>query len=89
MPVVLHRASSEPGLCFCRGLYEWYSGNPNEALKLFNRARKDSEWGQRAVYSMIEICLNPDNQVSTVSHTQKDLKKIYIYIFKNISFKKP
>ncbi len=53
----------EPGMCFCKGLYEWYAGNPNDALKLFNRARKDNEWGQRAVYSMIEICLNPDNQM--------------------------
>ena len=57
------RASLEPGLNFCRGLYEWYSGNPNNALKLFNKARRDSEWGQRAIYNMIEICLNPDNQM--------------------------
>lgn len=56
-----NRASLEPGLCFCKGLYEWYAGNPNDALKLFNKARKDNEWGQRAIYSMIEICLNPDN----------------------------
>lgn len=51
------------GLCFCKGLYEWYAGNPNEALKLFNKARRDNDWGQRAIYSMIEICLNPDNQM--------------------------
>lgn len=38
-----------------------YLGNPNAALKYFNKARKDQEWGQRAIYSMIEICLNPDN----------------------------
>jgi tetratricopeptide repeat protein 21B len=30
-------------------------------LKQFNQARKDPEWGQRAIYNMIEICLNPDN----------------------------
>jgi len=40
---------------FFIGLYEWYAGNPNDALKLFNKARKDSEWGQRAIYCMIEI----------------------------------
>ena len=44
-------------------MYEWYAGNPNEALKLFNKARKDHEWGQRAIYNMIEICINPDNQM--------------------------
>ena len=39
-----------------------YTGNPTEALKLFNRARKDSDWGNLSTYNMIEICLNPDNQ---------------------------
>ena len=56
------RAGLEPGLNFCKGMYEWYSGNPNNALKLFNKARRDNEWGQRSIYNMIEICLNPDNQ---------------------------
>ena len=55
------RASLEPGLNFCKGMFEWYSGNPNNALKLFNKARRDTEWGQRSIYNMIEICLNPDN----------------------------
>jgi tetratricopeptide repeat protein 21B len=31
------RAPVEPGLNFCKGLFEWYSGNANGALKLFNR----------------------------------------------------
>jgi hypothetical protein len=39
-----------------------YIGNPNSAIKFFNKARKDSEWGHRAMYNMIEICLNPDNE---------------------------
>ena len=56
------RAPLEPGLNFCKGMFEWYSGNPNNALKLFNKARRDNEWGQRSIYNMIEICLNPDNQ---------------------------
>ena len=56
------RAALEPGLNFCKGMFEWYSGNPNNALKLFNKARRDNEWGQRSIYNMIEICLNPDNQ---------------------------
>jgi tetratricopeptide repeat protein 21B len=30
---------------------------------MFNKARRDHEWGQRAIYNMIEICLNPDNQM--------------------------
>ena len=32
------------------------------ALQKFNQSRKDSEWGERALLNMIEICLNPDNE---------------------------
>ncbi|ELU05036.1 hypothetical protein CAPTEDRAFT_159405 [Capitella teleta] len=55
------RASLDAGFNFCKGLFEWHQGNPNTALKYFNKSRKDSDWGTRAMYSMIEICLNPDN----------------------------
>ncbi|KAK6182507.1 hypothetical protein SNE40_010181 [Patella caerulea] len=55
------RTSLEAGYSYCKGLYEWYTGNPTEALKLFNKARKDSDWGNQAIYNMIEICLNPDS----------------------------
>lgn len=40
-----------------------YTGDPNTALQRFNRARRDLEWGERAIYNMIEICLNPDNEI--------------------------
>uniref|UniRef100_A0A4X2M3E6 Tetratricopeptide repeat protein 21B n=1 Tax=Vombatus ursinus TaxID=29139 RepID=A0A4X2M3E6_VOMUR len=56
------RAKFEPGFQYCRGLYLWYTGEPNDALRHFNKARKDSDWGQNAIYNMIEICLNPDNE---------------------------
>ncbi|KAM7154071.1 tetratricopeptide repeat protein 21B isoform 6-T6 [Macrochelys suwanniensis] len=56
------RAKLEPGFHYCKGLYLWYTGEPNDALRHFNRARKDTDWGQNAVYNMIEICLNPDNE---------------------------
>ncbi|XP_057279730.1 tetratricopeptide repeat protein 21B isoform X2 [Pezoporus wallicus] len=56
------RANLEPGFHYCKGLYLWYTGEPNGALQHFNKARKDSDWGQNAVYNMIEICLNPDNE---------------------------
>ncbi|MEE6467375.1 hypothetical protein FKM82_007217 [Ascaphus truei] len=57
------RTTLEPGYNYCRGLYCWHIGQPNEALKFFNKARKDSEWGQSAITSMIQICLNPDNEL--------------------------
>lgn len=55
--------NQEPGLNYCKGLYEWYSGNPNNALRFFNNARRSTEWGQQAICFMIEICLNPDNDL--------------------------
>lgn len=42
-------------------LYKRYTGDANTALKHFNMARRDSEWGDKALECMIEICLNPDN----------------------------
>ncbi|XP_064595299.1 tetratricopeptide repeat protein 21B-like isoform X2 [Liolophura sinensis] len=56
------RSTIDSGFNYCKGLYEWYTGNPTAALKCFNKARKDSEWGNQAIYNMIEICLNPDNE---------------------------
>lgn len=51
------------GLNYCKGLYEWYSGNPNSALRYFNAARRDFEWGPQAIFNMIEICINPDSDI--------------------------
>uniref|UniRef100_A0A6J0TFY9 Tetratricopeptide repeat protein 21B n=1 Tax=Pogona vitticeps TaxID=103695 RepID=A0A6J0TFY9_9SAUR len=56
------RTKLDAGFHYCKGLYLWYTGEPNDALRHFNKARKDNDWGQNAVYNMIEICLNPDNE---------------------------
>lgn len=53
----------EAGLNFAKGLYEWYTGNPNTALRLFNNARRDAEWGKQAIFNMIEICINPSDDL--------------------------
>ncbi|KAJ3030267.1 UNVERIFIED_CONTAM: Tetratricopeptide repeat protein 21B [Siphonaria sp. JEL0065] len=50
------------GYHFCKGLQYRYTNSPNEALKEFNYARRDSEWGQESLYNMVEIFLNPDNE---------------------------
>ncbi|XP_006869241.1 PREDICTED: tetratricopeptide repeat protein 21A [Chrysochloris asiatica] len=57
------RMPLEPGFNYCRGIYCWHIGQPNEALKFLNKARKDSTWGQSATYYMVQICLNPDNEI--------------------------
>lgn len=53
----------EAGLNYCKGLFEWYTGNPNGALRYFNNSRRDSEWGQQSIFNMIDICLNPDGDL--------------------------
>uniref|UniRef100_A0A914HIV8 Tetratricopeptide repeat protein 21B n=1 Tax=Globodera rostochiensis TaxID=31243 RepID=A0A914HIV8_GLORO len=57
------RATVDAGFNFCKGLIEWYTGEQDAALQAFSRARRDLEWGERALYNMIEICLNPDNEM--------------------------
>ncbi|XP_037703418.1 tetratricopeptide repeat protein 21A isoform X2 [Choloepus didactylus] len=57
------RVPLEPGFNYCRGIYCWHIGQPNEALKFLNKSRKDSTWGQSATYHMVQICLNPDNEI--------------------------
>ncbi|XP_018408984.1 PREDICTED: tetratricopeptide repeat protein 21A [Nanorana parkeri] len=57
------RTTIEPGYNYCKGLHCWHLGEPNEALKYFNKARKDSDWGEKSVTNMIQVCLNPDNEI--------------------------
>ncbi|GCB65960.1 hypothetical protein scyTo_0013525, partial [Scyliorhinus torazame] len=59
---------------YYRRLLERSPGQPNEALKHFNKARKDSDWGQSSIYNMIQICLNPDNEIigSNLFETQDE-----------------
>lgn len=62
--------ANDAGLNYCKGLYEWYCGNPNSALRFFNNSRRDNEWGQQSVYNMTEICLNPDNDLPEEGFTE-------------------
>lgn len=51
------------GLSYCNGLFEWYNGNLNSALRYFNLSRRDHVWGQQAKLNMIEICINPFGEI--------------------------
>lgn len=57
------QGNREPGISFAKGLYEWYTGNLNAALRDFNIVRLDSQWGHKAIINMIDICLNPDDEM--------------------------
>ncbi|KAL7035416.1 hypothetical protein ACKWTF_008359 [Chironomus riparius] len=66
----------DAGLNYCKGLYDWYTCNPNAALRFFNNCRRDSEWGKQGVFNMIEICLNPDNDLPSeleINETPEDI----------------
>uniref|UniRef100_UPI00358DF2F5 tetratricopeptide repeat protein 21B n=1 Tax=Myxine glutinosa TaxID=7769 RepID=UPI00358DF2F5 len=60
---VTNQKESDAGYNYCRGLFLWFSGEPAKALSHFNNARKDYDWGQVALRNMIEIYLNPDDDV--------------------------
>jgi len=54
------RASFDAGFHYCKGLFCRYSRNLTEALEELNQARKDGEWGCKAITQMIEIYLDTD-----------------------------
>ncbi|XP_054157238.1 tetratricopeptide repeat protein 21B-like [Oppia nitens] len=69
VPAVLERAEKysprtvlDSGYHYAKGLYNWYTGDNNEAMKSFNKARQDPDIGVEVTYHMIDICINPDNE---------------------------
>ncbi|XP_065115136.1 tetratricopeptide repeat protein 21B [Paramisgurnus dabryanus] len=53
----------EAGYHYCKGLHFWCLYRVTEALNHLNKARGDSQWGERAVQLMVQISLNPDKEV--------------------------
>ena len=51
------------GLYYCKGLYKRFEGDPAGALKELNWARFDNLYGKSAIMNMIEIYLNPANEM--------------------------
>uniref|UniRef100_A0A183AJA7 TPR_REGION domain-containing protein n=1 Tax=Echinostoma caproni TaxID=27848 RepID=A0A183AJA7_9TREM len=72
IPVFLDRTKAadpmgetSPGYNFCRGLYHRITGESTLALKCFNQSRLDCGLNEEAIYHMVEIALNPNNQLPT------------------------
>lgn len=55
--------STDAGLGYIRGLFFKYCGEPQKALKDLNTARFDQFYGKDALEAMIEIYLNPHNEL--------------------------
>ncbi|KAL3683406.1 hypothetical protein R1sor_001428 [Riccia sorocarpa] len=52
------------GLYYCKGILSRYLNNPHEAVQMLNRARSDPEWVKPAIYLLVEIYLNIDNEIT-------------------------
>jgi len=76
--------SSLSGLHFCKGLYHRCIGEPQQALKNLNTARFDNFYGQPASVNMIEIYLNPTNEMIHTSQTGND-EQVYSATTENIA----
>ena len=55
--------SKMAGLNYCKGLYSRYKNEPLKALRELNQARFDNFYGESAIQNMIEIYLNPQNDL--------------------------
>lgn len=53
---------NDPGLSYCQGLYDFYSGQYNTALLALNRTRGHAVWGQYGIRIMLDVCLNGDSE---------------------------
>ena len=63
--------SNEPGYCFIKGLYFYFRKNPNEALINLFQAKRHHLYKNAAIKIMIDIYLNPDQDLLFNSATEK------------------
>ena len=64
--------SKMAGLAYCKGLYRRYNSEPQKALRELNFARYDNFYGESAITNMIEIYLNPANDMIFSSQLEID-----------------
>lgn len=57
------KRSNMAGLAFCKGLSHFFQNSPMDALKELNVARQDNTFGQQATVCMVEIYLNPGQEM--------------------------
>ena len=68
---VAHTCNEMAGLNYCEGLYHRYRNDVHEAVRAFNLASRDAQWGERALTALVEIYVNPtgDNLWETIADT--------------------
>jgi len=60
------------GLSYCKGLFCRYNSEPQKSLRELNFARFDNFYGETAITNMIEVYLNPANDMifSSIRETE-------------------
>lgn len=61
------KKTSEAGLAYCRGLFYRFKGKVKEALEEFNKSRTDVVYSVPSLERMIDIYLNPDDEIPSGS----------------------
>jgi tetratricopeptide repeat protein 21B len=64
--------SKMAGLNYCKGLYSRFNSEPQKALRSLNFARFDNFYGESAITNMVEIYLNPANDMIYSSILETD-----------------
>ena len=59
------KKNSDAGLAYCKGLFYRFNGNAKEALFELNKSRTDIIYGVLSLERMIDIYLNPDDDILT------------------------
>eukprot|EP00939_MAST-03C_sp_MAST-3C-sp1_P002504 g2504.t1 len=54
-----HGALHSAGFHYCQGLYYRYATEPDKAVDFFNKARRDGEWGRRAIEGLVRVYISP------------------------------
>lgn len=81
------KRSNMAGLAFCKGLSHFYQNSPMEALKELNVARQDNTFGTLASCTMVEIYLNPaqEMQYTLIEDQQNNQSQQYSTTKDNIN----
>lgn len=55
------KSKPDTGLSYCKGIYEWFTGNGSTAIKHLYAVRNDPQFGLKACTLIIEICVSSNN----------------------------
>ena len=78
--------ADEPGLCYCRGLYHKMSRNVQEALGEFVKAKRGNQFFDQAVMQMIDIYMNPEQELLITQMGENKYKNIDVENIKAMDF---